>query len=153
MCKVAKGFSFFFHFYEKNDQIFLVNYIKTSKLLIFKIYGEQLPPSVAVGETPLRRGPFDDYPSQQQKTAARRFNPESAVPASQSDNGLNAHTLNTAVSQQCCLIFFNSSTFMTLNASFLCFLCLCDLYSGMASKLFMEYCYLVACSFIAGVVV
>uniref|UniRef100_A0A915C8F8 Uncharacterized protein n=2 Tax=Parascaris univalens TaxID=6257 RepID=A0A915C8F8_PARUN len=62
-----------------------------------EIYGEQLPPSVAVGETPLRRGPFDDYPSQQQKTAARRFNPESAVPASQSDNGLNAHTLNTRV--------------------------------------------------------
>ncbi|KHN88081.1 PH and SEC7 domain-containing protein 3 [Toxocara canis] len=77
-----------------------------------EIYGEQLPPSVAVGETPARRGAFDDYPSQQQKVRPRRFNTESAVPASQSENGLNAHSPNTAA---CAALVEEQQSSVTVN--------------------------------------
>ncbi|VDK58730.1 unnamed protein product [Anisakis simplex] len=76
------------------DTMFIVDHKISPRYA--EVCGDQLPPSTAVRETPVRPvGAFDDYPSKQQKMKTRRFNAESAVPASQSDNGLNTHAPTT----------------------------------------------------------
>ncbi|KAL3982265.1 hypothetical protein ACH3XW_46500 [Acanthocheilonema viteae] len=55
-----------------------------------EMHCEQLPPTTEKADLPTSRRPFDDFPSvMQEKSRNRRFNPESAVPASQSENGLH----------------------------------------------------------------
>lgn len=55
-----------------------------------QMHCEQLPPTTEKADLPVLRRPFDDFPSaMQEKSRNRRFNPESAVPASQSENGLH----------------------------------------------------------------
>uniref|UniRef100_A0A0R3RV68 SEC7 domain-containing protein n=1 Tax=Elaeophora elaphi TaxID=1147741 RepID=A0A0R3RV68_9BILA len=55
-----------------------------------EMHCEQLPPTTEKADLPALRRPFDDFPSiMQEKSRNRRFNPESAVPASQSENGLH----------------------------------------------------------------
>uniref|UniRef100_A0A915PYP6 Uncharacterized protein n=1 Tax=Setaria digitata TaxID=48799 RepID=A0A915PYP6_9BILA len=55
-----------------------------------EMHCEQLPPTTEKANLPPCRRPFDDFPSaMQEKSRNRRFNPESAVPASQSENGLH----------------------------------------------------------------
>ncbi|KAK6110576.1 hypothetical protein QQG55_40300 [Brugia pahangi] len=55
-----------------------------------EMHFEQLPPTTEKADLPAPRKPFDDFPStMQEKSRSRRFNPESAVPASQSENGLH----------------------------------------------------------------
>ncbi|EFO25761.2 hypothetical protein LOAG_02722 [Loa loa] len=55
-----------------------------------EMHCEQLPPTTEKVNLPAPRKPFDDFPSaMQEKSRNRRFNPESAVPASQSENGLH----------------------------------------------------------------
>uniref|UniRef100_A0A7E4W5I4 SEC7 domain-containing protein n=1 Tax=Panagrellus redivivus TaxID=6233 RepID=A0A7E4W5I4_PANRE len=51
-------------------------------------YSKQLPPTTEILEpptTPTRTGAFDDFPSMQHRNMKRRFEPETAVPASQSE--------------------------------------------------------------------
>ncbi|KAM3726136.1 PH and SEC7 domain-containing protein [Dirofilaria immitis] len=55
-----------------------------------EVHCEQLPPTTEKADLPALRRPFDDFPSTMQENSRnRRFNPESAVPASQSENGLH----------------------------------------------------------------
>ncbi|EJW85264.1 Sec7 domain-containing protein [Wuchereria bancrofti] len=55
-----------------------------------EMHFEQLPPTTEKADLLAPRKPFDDFPStMQEKSRNRRFNPESAVPASQSENGLH----------------------------------------------------------------
>ncbi|CAG9533021.1 unnamed protein product [Cercopithifilaria johnstoni] len=55
-----------------------------------EMHCEQLPPTTEKADLLAPRRPFDDFPSAiQEKSRNRRFNPESAVPASQSENGLH----------------------------------------------------------------
>ncbi|MCP9265947.1 PH and SEC7 domain-containing protein 3 [Dirofilaria immitis] len=55
-----------------------------------EVHCEQLPPTTEKADLPALRRPFDDFPSTMQENSRnRRFNPESVVPASQSENGLH----------------------------------------------------------------
>uniref|UniRef100_A0A8R1XVW0 PH and SEC7 domain-containing protein 3 n=1 Tax=Onchocerca volvulus TaxID=6282 RepID=A0A8R1XVW0_ONCVO len=55
-----------------------------------EMHCEQLPPTTEKADLPVVRKPFDDFPSTMQENSRnRRFNLESAVPASQSENGLH----------------------------------------------------------------
>ncbi|VDP13127.1 unnamed protein product [Onchocerca flexuosa] len=55
-----------------------------------EMHCEQLPPTTEKADLPAVRKPFDDFPSTMQENSRnRRFNLESAVPASQSENGLH----------------------------------------------------------------
>lgn len=93
--RYAEVFKFFFQFstlFSYFLQLFFLFFHDFIMIIIcdfLKMNYEQLPPTTAKIEVP-RYGPFDDFPSYMMRNHVRsRFCPESAVPASQSDNGIN----------------------------------------------------------------
>ncbi|VDN01056.1 unnamed protein product [Thelazia callipaeda] len=55
-----------------------------------EMHYEQLPPTTETADLLAPRKPFDDFPTlMQENSRARRFSPETAVPASQSESGLH----------------------------------------------------------------